>query len=275
MAQKIELLWPGGAPGALGSEDRDKPSITVRLADSAKANGTAVIVCPGGGYGNLAMDHEGAQVAAWLNNLGVSAIILKYRLGPIYHHPAPLQDAQRASRTVRSRAKEFAIDPNRIGIWGFSAGGHLASTTGTHFDDGQSSASDPIDRLSSRPDFMILAYPVISLTTDYVHKGSRKNLLGDPYDPALAEQLSNEKQVTSRTPPTFLFHTDDDAGVPVENSVLFFLALKKAKIPAEMHIYQKGKHGVGLAQSDPVLSTWPDRLKDWLQIRGLLSSTPK
>jgi acetyl esterase/lipase len=275
MAQKVELLWPGGAPGALGSEDRDKPSITIRLADSAKANGTAVIVCPGGGYGSLAMDHEGAQVAAWLNNLGVSAFILKYRLGPVYHHPAPLQDAQRAIRTVRSRAKEFAIDPNRIGIWGFSAGGHLASTTGTHFDDGQSSASDPIDRLSSRPDFMILAYPVISLTTDYVHKGSRKNLLGDPYDPALAEQLSNEKQVTSRTPPTFLFHTDDDAGVPVENSVLFFLALKKAKVPAEMHIYQKGKHGVGLAQSDPVLSTWPDRLKDWLQIRGLLSSAPK
>ncbi len=275
MGQKVELLWPGGAPGALGSEDRDKPSITIRLADSAKANGTAVIVCPGGGYGNLAMDHEGAQVAAWLNNLGISAFILKYRLGPIYHHPAPLQDAQRAIRTVRSRAKEFGIDPNRIGIWGFSAGGHLASTTGTHFDDGQSNASDPIDRLSSRPDFMILAYPVISLTTEYVHKGSRKNLLGDPYDPALAEQLSNEKQVTSRTPPTFLFHTDDDAGVPVENSVLFFLALKKAKVPAEMHIYQKGKHGVGLAQSDPVLSTWPDRLKDWLQIRGLLASLTK
>jgi acetyl esterase/lipase len=273
MAQKVELLWPAGAPGALGSEDRDKPSITIRLADPAKANGTAVIVCPGGGYGNLAMDHEGAQIAAWLNNLGISAFILKYRLGPIYHHPAPLQDAQRALRTIRSRAKEYKIDPNRIGVWGFSAGGHLASTTGTHFDDGKPSASDPIDRVSSRPDFMILAYPVISLTTEYVHKGSRKNLLGDPYDPALAEQLSNEKQVTSRTPPTFLFHTDDDAGVPVENSVLFFLALKKAKVPAEMHIYQKGKHGVGLAQSDPVLSTWPDRLKDWLQIRGLLAAT--
>ena len=272
MAQKVELLWPAGAPGALGSEDRDKPSITIRLADPAKANGTAVIVCPGGGYGNLAMDHEGAQIAAWLNNLGISAFILKYRLGPIYHHPAPLQDAQRALRTVRSRAKEYKVDPNRFGIWGFSAGGHLASTTGTHFDDGKPSASDPIDRVSSRPDFMILAYPVISLTTEYVHKGSRKNLLGDPYDPALAEQLSNEKQVISRTPPTFLFHTDDDAGVPVENSVLFFLALKKAKVPAEMHIYQKGKHGVGLAQSDPVLSTWPDRLKDWLQIRGLLAA---
>jgi acetyl esterase/lipase len=272
MGQKVDLLWPGGAPGALGAEDRDKPSLTIRLAEPAKANGTAVVICPGGGYGNLAMDHEGAQIAAWLNNLGISAFILKYRLGPVYHHPAPLQDAQRALRTVRSRAKEFSVDPNRIGIWGFSAGGHLASTTGTHFDEGQPNASDPIERVSSRPDFMILAYPVISLTTDYVHKGSRKNLLGDPYDPALAEQLSNEKQVTARTPPTFLFHTDDDAGVPVENSVLFFLALKKAKVPAEMHIYQKGKHGVGLAQSDPVLSTWPDRLKDWLQIRGLLAA---
>jgi acetyl esterase/lipase len=272
MGQKVDLLWPGGAPGALGVEDRDKPSLTIRLAEPAKANGTAVVICPGGGYGNLAMDHEGAQIAAWLNNLGISAFILKYRLGPVYHHPAPLQDAQRALRTVRSRAKEFSVDPNRIGIWGFSAGGHLASTTGTHFDEGQPNASDPIERVSSRPDFMILAYPVISLTTDYVHKGSRKNLLGDPYDPALAEQLSNEKQVTARTPPTFLFHTDDDAGVPVENSVLFFLALKKAKVPAEMHIYQKGKHGVGLAQSDPVLSTWPDRLKDWLQIRGLLAA---
>jgi acetyl esterase/lipase len=187
MAQKVELLCPGGAPGALGSEDRDKPSITIRLADSAKANGTAVIVCPGGGYGNLAMDHEGAQVAAWLNNLGVSAFILKYRLGPAYHHPAPLQDAQRAIRTVRSRAKELGIDPNRIGIWGFSAGGHLASTTGTHFDDGQSSASDPVERVSSRPDFMILAYPVISLTTEYVHKGSRKICLETrtiPYSPS-------------------------------------------------------------------------------------------
>jgi acetyl esterase/lipase len=275
MAQKVESLWPGGAPGALGTQDRDKPAITIRLADPAKANGTAVVVCPGGGYGNLAMDHEGAQIADWLNNLGVSAFILKYRLGPVYHHPAPLLDAQRALRTVRSRAKEFNVDPNRIGIWGFSAGGHLASTTGTHFDDGQPAAADPIDRVSSRPDFMILAYPVISLTTEYVHKGSRKNLLGDPYDPALAELLSNEKQVTSRTPPTFLFHTDEDQGVPVENSVLFFLALKKAKVPAEMHIYQKGKHGVGLAQSDPVLSTWPGRLKDWLQIRGLLTAATK
>jgi acetyl esterase/lipase len=274
MAQKPELLWPGGAPGALGDTDKDKPSLTIRLADPSKANGAAVIVCPGGGYGNLAIDHEGKQIADWLNNIGVSAFILQYRLGPKYHHPAPLQDAQRAIRTVRARAKEFNIDPNRLGIWGFSAGGHLASTAGTHFDEGKADASDPIDRASSRPDFMILAYPVISLTTEYVHKGSRKNLLGEPYDPALAEQLSNEKQVTERTPPTFLFHTNEDTGVPPENSVLFYLALRKAKVPAEMHIYLKGRHGVGLAPADPVLSTWAGHLADWMKAQGLFSASP-
>jgi acetyl esterase/lipase len=269
-SQKVELLWPAGAPGALGSEDRDKPSITIRLADPAKANGSAVIVCPGGGYGHLAVDHEGAQIAAWLNERGVSAFILKYRLGPVYHHPAPLQDAQRAIRMVRARAQEFKLTPNRIGIWGFSAGGHLAATAGTHFDDGNPTASDPLDRASSRPDFMVLAYPVISFTTEYTHVGSRTNLLGKQPSPALAAQLSNETQVTPRTPPTFLFHTDEDSGVPPENSVLFYLALRKAKVPAEMHIYQKGKHGVGLAQTDPVLSTWPARLADWLKVQGIV-----
>ena len=269
-AQTIEPLWPGGAPGAVGTEDRDKPTLTLRLADPAKANGTAVIVCPGGGYGGLAMDHEGKQIADWLNGHGISAFILKYRLGPRYRHPAPLQDAQRAIRMVRTRSKEFRIEPNRIGIWGFSAGGHLASTTGTHFDDGKPDAAEAIDRASSRPDFMILAYPVISFVTEYVHVGSRRNLLGEPFEPAQAELLSNETQVTARTPPTFLFHTDADTGVPPENSVLFYLALRKAKVPAEMHIYQNGRHGVGLAPTDPVLASWAGRLQDWLKVRGLL-----
>lgn len=269
-SQNIELLWPGGAPGALGTEDRDKPSITIRLADPAKANGTSVVVLPGGGYRNLAMDHEGVQIADWLNKRGVSAFILKYRLGPIYHHPAPLQDVQRAIRMVRSRASEWKLNPARIGVWGFSAGGHLASTSGTRFDTGNPAATDPIDRLSSRPDFMILAYPVISMNTEYVHKGSRTNLLGEKVDPALAEQLSTDKQVTAQTPPTFLFHTGEDPGVPVENSVLFYLALRKANVAAELHVYQKGRHGVGLAQNDPVLVTWSDRLADWLKVQGLL-----
>jgi len=222
-------------------------------------------VCPGGGYAHLAVDHEGRQIADWLNAHGVAAFVLKYRLGPRYHHPAQLQDAQRALRTVRSGAKDWGIAPGRIGIWGFSAGGHLASSAGTHFDNGDANAADPIDRVSSRPDFMILAYPVISFTTPYTHRGSLKNLLGESPDPKLAEYLSSETQVTSQTPPTFLFHTNADAGVPAENSVFVYLALRKAGVPAEMHIYEQGPHGAGLAQSDAVLRSWPDRLADWLK----------
>jgi acetyl esterase/lipase len=267
-----ELLWPGGAPGALGEEDRDKPSLTAWPADPAKSTGTAVVVCPGGGYGALAVDHEGKQIAEYLNGLGISAFVLKYRLGPRYRHPAPLQDAQRAIRMVRHRAAELKIAPDRIGIWGFSAGGHLASTAGTHFDAGNPSATDPIERLSSRPDFLVLAYPVITLMAEqYVHKGSRRNLLGDTPDAGLVESLSNEKQVTAQTPPTFLFHTNEDSGVPPENSVLFYLALRKAGVAAEMHIYEKGRHGVGLAPKDPILSSWSARLTDWFRTRGLLA----
>jgi acetyl esterase/lipase len=268
---RTEMLYAGTVPGALGDEDRDKPTLTIWQADPAKANGTAVVVCPGGGYGSLAMDHEGKQIAEYLNGLGISAFVLKYRLGPRYHHPAPLNDAQRAIRTVRARAKEFGVAADRVGIWGFSAGGHLASSAGTHFDAGKPESSDPVERVSSRPDFMVLAYPVISFTTEYVHKGSRRNLLGDTPDEALVRSLSNELQVTPQTPPTFLFHTDEDTGVPPENSVLFYLALRKAKVPAEMHIYQKGRHGVGLAPSDSVLSSWSGRLADWFRTRGLLT----
>ncbi|MEK7409515.1 MAG: alpha/beta hydrolase [Acidobacteriota bacterium] len=267
-------LWPDGAPGAVGDEDADRPSLTVWLPPAEKAAGAGIVVCPGGGYGALAMDHEGRQVAQWLNSLGVAAFILKYRIGPRYRHPAPLQDAQRALRLVRSRAREFGVAPDRIGIWGFSAGGHLASTAGTHFDASDPAASDPLQRASCRPDFLILGYPVISFTTEYVHKGSRRNLLGDDPDPVLLESLSNEKQVTPQTPPTFLFHTNEDKGVPPENSVLFYLALRKAGVPAEMHIYERGRHGVGLAPKDPVLSSWPARLADWLRVRGLLPSAP-
>jgi acetyl esterase/lipase len=261
-ASKTELLWPGGAPGALGDEDKDKPSITIYLPDAVNATGTGVVVCPGGGYGALAMDHEGKQIAEWLNSLGVAAFVLKYRLGPKYHHPVEIGDAQKAIRTVRARAKEFGLAPDRIGIWGFSAGGHLASTAATHFgvEDG----------VSSRPDFAILCYPVITFQDPYAHQGSRKNLLGDTPDPALVANLSNESQVTRETPPTFLFHTNADTGVPPENSVQFYLALRRVGIPAEMHIFEKGRHGVGLAQSDPILSYWPPLLANWLRTRGLI-----
>ena len=262
------LLWPDGAPGAQGNADVDKPSLTIFPAAGANKVPTGVVICPGGSYTHLAMDHEGIQVADWLNRLGISAFLLKYRLGPKYHHPVELWDAQRAIRYVRAHAADFGIRPDRIGIWGFSAGGHLASTAGTHFDAGDSSASELIERQSSRPDFLILAYPVITLEDPYAHVFSRTNLLGEKPDPSLIEFLSNERQVTTKTPPTFLFHTTEDETVPVENSVFFYLACRKAGVPAEMHIYLKGRHGLGLAPADPVLHTWTERLADWLKAQG-------
>jgi acetyl esterase/lipase len=274
VSQKIEPLWPAGAPGARGGEDGDRPSLTIYLPPKQKATGTAVVICPGGGYGHLAMDHEGHQVAQWLNSLGVAGFILKYRhrnSGAGYGHPAPLQDAQRALSMVRSRAKQWNINPDRIGILGFSAGGHLASTAGTHFHKGRDDAKDPIDRISCRPDFMILVYPVISLIEWCAHSGSRRNLLGDNPDEKLVENLSNERQVTSETPPTFLVHTDEDNGVPAENSIYFYLALRKAAVPAEMHIYRKGPHGFGLGQKHGPVSSWPERCADWMRGLGLLN----
>jgi acetyl esterase/lipase len=264
------LLWEGGAPGALGQTDSDKPSITAYPAPRG-SSGTAVIVAPGGGYGNLAIEHEGRQEAYWFNAMGVTAFVLKYRLGPRYHHPIELGDAQRAIRIVRTRAAEFAISPDRIGMMGFSAGGHLTSTAGTHFDAGKPGATDPIERASSRPDFLIMGYPVVSFDPAIRHNGSLKNLLGDNPDPKLIEDLSNELRVTPETPPTFLFHTTNDPGVPVENSVRFYLALRKAKVPVEMHLFENGPHGVGMALGDPALSAWPSLLMNWMRARGLLT----
>jgi acetyl esterase/lipase len=264
------LLWPDGAPGAVGTEAVDRPKVTIYLAPSDTATGTAVVVCPGGGYQNLASDHEGRQVALWMNSLGVSAFVLQYRVGPRYHHPAPLLDAQRALRLVRSGAQRFGIDRGRVGIVGFSAGGHLASTAATHFDNGNAGAADPIDREGSRPDFVVLGYPVVSLLDPVAHAGSRLRLLGEHPDPALVESLSNERQVTSRTPPTFLFHTADDPVVPVQNSLLFFEALRAAGVPAELHVFAHGRHGVGPARTDPALSRWPDLCAQWMEGLGLL-----
>jgi acetyl esterase/lipase len=264
------VLWPGGAPGARGAEAVDVPTLTPYVPDKPAPTGVAVIVCPGGAYQNLAMDHEGKQVAEFFNKLGVTAFVLKYRLGPRYHHPAMLQDAQHAIRYVRAHAAEFGVQPDKLGIMGFSAGGHLASTAGTHFDAGNAAAPDVLDRQSSRPDFLILAYPVVTFVEAWTHKGSRDKLLGSDQHPEQLRLLSNELQVTKETPPTFLFHTDGDTGVPPENSVMFYLALRRAGVPAELHIYEQGRHGVGLAPADPVLSTWPARLTDWMKVRGLL-----
>jgi acetyl esterase/lipase len=262
-------LWPDGAPGALGSDPTDIPTLTYYPALHGAP--TAVVVAPGGGYRALAMNHEGWQVAYWLNAVGISAFVLKYRLGPRYHHPIELGDAQRAIRTVRARAAEYGIMPDHIGMMGFSAGGHLTSTAETHFDAGNPQAADPIDRVSSRPDFAVLGYPVISFTAPFTHRGSEQALLGDSPDPKLLAYLSNETQVTSQTPPTFIFSTSEDTGVPSENSVAFYLALHKAGVPAELHIFQHGPHGVGLDLGDPALGEWPKLLINWLRGLGMLN----
>jgi acetyl esterase/lipase len=264
-------LWPEGAPGAKGKEPADVPTLTVYLPAPDKATGAGIVICPGGGYGNLALKHEGDEVARWLNTLGVAGIVLKYRHAPGYRHPAPLDDAQRALRMTRSQIKHWNLDAKKIGILGFSAGGHLASTAATHFDAGLSDAKDPIDRLSCRPDFAVLVYPVITVTGPFAHNGSRNNLLGKTPDAKLVESLCNDKQVTASTPPTFLVHTTEDKGVPPENSILFYQALRQAKVPAELHIYEKGAHGLGLGTKQPELAfaSWPQRCAAWLQARGI------
>jgi acetyl esterase/lipase len=264
-------LWEDGAPGTPATKAENEPVLFLYRATGEGAMKTAVVVCPGGGYRHLAMDHEGRQIAEWFNALGVTAAVLQYRNNSSGHqHPVPMMDGQRAIRAVRARCDEWGLDPQKIGVMGFSAGGHLASTLATHFDGGQGDSADVIERASSRPDFVILCYPVISMTESYMHGGSRENLLGKKPDAALARSLSNETQVTSDTPPTFIFQTDADTAVPAENCVAFYLALRRAGVPAEMHIYQDGKHGVGLAREVVATSTWPERLRDWMRVRGLV-----
>ena len=264
------LLWPNGAPGAQGTDDRDKPAITVYMPPNTTGPMTAVIVAPGGSYRALAANLEGRAPANYFNTLGVAAFVLRYRLGPQYHHPIQLGDAQRAIRTVRARAAEWHIAPDRIGMMGFSAGGHLASSASTHFDAGKAESPDPIDRVSSRPDFAILGYPVVSLIEPWTHQGSKTNLLGDAPDPALARSLSSETQVTSSTPPTFIYQTNADTTTPAENAVSYYLALRKAGVPGELHIFKDGRHGSGLGMTDPALSEWPKLLTNWLRASGLL-----
>jgi acetyl esterase/lipase len=260
-----ELLYPDSAESSA--------SLTYFPAPSEIATGAGVLVCPGGGYAHLAVDHEGEQIAQWLNQRGIAAWMLSYTIatpeqpGPL--RDIPLQEAQLAMRRIRSRAEEYNLNAGKLGVWGFSAGGHLASTLATHWDEGDAQNEDTLEHFSCRPDFAILAYPVITMK-NATHSGSRLNLLGrEPSDDA-ADYFSNELQVSEKTPPTFLFHTGDDAGVPAANSVLFYMALLRHNIPAELHIYESGPHGVGLAPEDKVLSTWPQRLEDWLHRRGVI-----
>jgi acetyl esterase/lipase len=269
VGQDVIRLWQGAAPGALGTEAKDTPTLTVTLPDSGKATGAAIVICPGGGYGHLAR-HEGEDYARFLAMHGVTGFVLKYRLGSDgYRYPAMLEDAARALRIVRSGAANWRIKPDKIGIMGSSAGGHLASTLLTHYDSGDPSSSDLAERVSSRPDFGILCYPVISMGP-ITHEGSKKNLLGENPPQGLVDLLSNEKHVTSSTPPCFIWQTSEDNTVSVENSIVFAEALTKMKVPFELHIYQKGKHGLGLADSYPFVHVhlWAIELLNWMKIQG-------
>lgn len=258
-------LWAGGAPGALGTEPKDIPKITVRRVDSSGPTG-ALIICPGGGYGGLAMDHEGKQMVEWANSIGLTAVLCEYRhRGKGYGHPAPSQDAQRAVRMVRAKASEWNIDPSKIGIMGFSAGGHLVSTVITQFDAGDKESADPIAQQSSRPDFAILCYPVISMGSAFTHRGSEVNLLGEKASKETLVQFASERNVRSDTPPTFLMHTVEDKPVPVENSLVFYQAMVAKGVPGELHVYQKGPHGVGLAKNIPGTADWPSACGRWLK----------
>jgi acetyl esterase/lipase len=267
-AYKAETVFVDGSPRVSRVTD---PTLDFYPAPKETANGTAVIICPGGGYGRLAVDHEGSQVAVWFNKMGVTAFVLKYRLPSDVimkdKSIGPLQDVQQAIRLVRSRSREFNTDPNKIGIMGFSAGGHLASTASTHFNE---KVYETNDTTSARPDFSLLIYPVISMDTTITHRGSRNALIGLKPTPELEKRFSNELMVTDKTPPAFLVHATDDGTVPVENSIRYLLALRAHHIPAELHIYQKGGHGFGLGKSNGTESTWPEACKKWLESRGFL-----
>ncbi|MCX8107467.1 MAG: alpha/beta hydrolase [Verrucomicrobiae bacterium] len=270
------LLWPDGAPGALGAQDQDKPTLTPYLPESGSIPRPAVVICPGGAYAGLAQ-HEGRDYALWLNSHGIAGFVLKYRLGAHgYRHPAMLQDAARAVRLVRAKSSEWGVDPDRVGIMGSSAGGHLASTLLTHFDKGDPDASDQVERYSSRPDIGILCYPVITMGK-YTHEGSRRNLLGDNPSSELVRLLSNELQVTSQTPPCFIWHTYEDEGVPIENSLEFAAALRRAGVPFDLHIYEKGRHGIGLADRPPFTNPhpWAEDCLFWMKSRGFLREESK
>ncbi|MGB7168452.1 MAG: alpha/beta hydrolase [Acidobacteriaceae bacterium] len=272
MPQPI-YLWPNGAPGALGQGEADIPRMYPFLPKT-RSTSTAVLVIPGGGYEHVAIGYEGVQVAGWLNAQGIPAFVLDYRVKP-YHYPAEIEDGQRAMRLIRAHAAEYGIDPHRLGVWGFSAGGHLASTLGTHCDGDAVPVEKPdaVDAQSCKPDFMVLAYPVISMTPPEAHAGSRMNLLGPEASPELERRYSNQFAVTAETPMTFLFATTKDPTVPVENTLDFYRALERAKVPAELHIYDYSNHGCGLCGSILPLSTWPALLRNWLVQRGWIPST--
>lgn len=279
---KVLKVWPGGAPNHNGMDEPEEKfegarvrnvseaEMYIYLPEKEKNTGAAVVICPGGGYWIEAMDHEGYQMAEWLKERGVAGIVLKYRL-PYGHHEIPSGDARRAMRIVRSNAEEWGIDPSKIGIAGSSAGGHLASTVGTRFDYGIEDSSDPLEKISCRPDFMLLLYPVITFREEFGHMGSRKNLIGEGNKWELVEKYSNELHVTPETPPTFLVLADDDKGVVPRNSVEFYLALKENGVPAEMHIFADGGHGFGMNKKNLPVDQWPELFYNWLKAKKIVN----
>jgi acetyl esterase/lipase len=268
MAKKMTvLLWPDAAPGAMGDDVADKPDLTLYLP---AGNGpfSCVLICPGGGYSCKA-PHEGEPIALWLNSIGIAGAVVQYRVSP-YRHPIPADDARRGIRMLRAKASEWGLDPAHVGILGFSAGGHCASTAATIFTASNLRDGDPIDRESSRPDALIACYPVISFG-DKRHDGSMRNLLKDAkeqVDPAMQNYLSLEKRVTAQTPPTFLWHTADDGSVPVENCLLFAAALRANKVPFALHVFPHGAHGLGLASNNSEVGQWPALCGNWLKSIG-------
>jgi acetyl esterase/lipase len=279
----VIALWPEGVPGLrnIGAE-KIGGGYNANVTDASltrigpavdRPNGTAVIICPGGGYVRMSTAREGEQYANWLSTLGVTSYVLKYRMQE-YGHPAPLQDVLRAVRTLRSRAAELGIDPARIGVMGSSAGGHLAASAGTLFDHPLGRTGAPLDATSARPDFLVLMYPVITMKDPAAHAGSRRALLGAAPSAASIELMSLEQQVTSATPPTLLIHTQEDQAVPVENSILFYQALTRANVPAEMYLFEHGSHGMGMRDGLGTTSLWPRRAEEWLRERGLLTPSP-
>jgi len=272
LAQTVVPLWDGPAPQSHGTTPNDIPTLTVFLPEKASRTTSAIVICPGGSYEFLAFDHEGINVAGWFRERGVAAFVLTYRLPTKgYHHPVPLLDAQRAIRLVRSHAADWKVDPAKVGVMGFSAGGHLVSTLDTHFDAGNSQAADPVDKQSCRPDFTVLVYAVISMKDGVTHPGSKQNLLGPNPDPALVASLSNETQVTPQTPPTLFIHAADDDAVPIENSRLMLAALQKAGVPSALQEYSQGGHGFGYGNKpDNSPPGWLAKARDWLKTQGFM-----
>jgi acetyl esterase/lipase len=280
--ESVIPLWPEGVPGLRADASAEKsngrggvtnihqPTLTCYPAPAGKSAGTAVIICPGGAYVSLSTDKEGAEPARWFNSLGVTAFVLKYRLVE-YGQPAPLRDVLRAVRIVRSRAAEFGIKPDRIGVMGFSAGGHLASCAGTLYDAPEGRTGAPLDAVGARPDFLMLIYPVITMKDPYAHAGSRRNLLGPTPTPEMIERYSTELQVSKDTPPAFLVTTFEDRTVPAENSLGFFAAMHRAGVPAELHAYEKGPHGFGLRPGYGPTSDWPKLGEQWLRLHGWIA----